>query len=141
MKLNELKDIIRTVVKEEIAQSIPIILSEMANALGGNTPPTNTPASMLNETVHHYTATQPVRRAQPAPVPPHGKKIYTHNTALNDVLNATRGGIPQTEMGGMVMQEESMEVAEPMPGEVDIMGMDFRERLAKANAIANQRRG
>lgn len=95
MKKNELVEIIRTLVKEEVHNALPQLLMEvLAEKMTEN-------SSAILESKN--TATAPVRKPnfnvqldspiakQPAQPP----KIFTKNPVLNQILNETVGGVPQ----------------------------------------------
>ena len=95
MKKNELVDIIRTLVKEEVNNALPQLLMEvLAERLSENSA-----AILENRTA---TKQQPVKSkvevfmeepSVPAPVA-QPQKMYSKNPILNQVLNETTGGVP-----------------------------------------------
>lgn len=94
MKKNELVDIIRTLVKEEVNNALPQLLMEvLAEKLSENS------AAILEN--RSTVAPQPVRNKVEvfleAPVTaaaPQPQKLYSKNPILNQVLNETTGGVP-----------------------------------------------
>ena len=95
MKKNEIVDIIRTLVKEEVNNALPQLLMEvLAERLSENSA-----AILENRTA---TKQQPVKSkvevfmeepSVPAPVA-QPQKMYSKNPILNQVLNETTGGVP-----------------------------------------------
>ena len=88
MKTQELKEIIRSVVKEELQKSLPTlipnILSEILTGQGKPVVSENSePPKVLQK---------PSETVQPAKKT---FKKYTNNDALNAVLNETVGGVPR----------------------------------------------
>lgn len=95
MKKNELVDIIRTLVKEEVNNALPQLLMEvLAERLSENS------AAILENRA--FTSQQSVKSKvqvfmeEPlAPVPvAQPQKMYSKNPLLNQVLNETTGGVP-----------------------------------------------
>jgi hypothetical protein len=98
MKKNELVDIIRTLVKEEVHNALPQILMEVlaekmtensAAILESRKQPEQAQVRKPNFNVG---LDEPVKK-QPAPAP----KMFTKNPLLNQVLNETVGGVPLEE--------------------------------------------
>jgi hypothetical protein len=95
MKKNELVDIIRTLVKEEVNNALPQLLMEvLAERLSENSA-----AILENRTA---TTQQSVKSkvevfmeepSAPAPVA-QPQRMYSKNPLLNQVLNETTGGVP-----------------------------------------------
>jgi len=87
MKTQELKEIIRSVVKEELQKSLPTLIPNiLSEILTGQSKPT------VSENLEKPKVSQkPIEN-----VPPTKKtfKKYTNNDALNAVLNETVGGVP-----------------------------------------------
>jgi hypothetical protein len=94
MKKNELVDIIRTLVKEEVNNALPQLLMEvLAEKMSENSA-----AILENRAV---PTPQPVKNkvavfleAPVATVAPKPQRIYSKNPILNQVLNETTGGVP-----------------------------------------------
>ena len=96
MKVNVLKKLIGDVVRKEVKAVVREELAKfkMDDILGENTKPQS-----LTEAV------QPRKMVQPSV-----KKQYTKNSALNEILNSTVGGIQQGGDGISNIMEESEEV-------------------------------
>tara|TARA_B100000242_G_C43046034_1_gene488270 strand:+ start:1000 stop:1407 length:408 start_codon:yes stop_codon:yes gene_type:complete len=86
MKKQELVSIIRKAVKEELSESLPLLLKE---ALSSN--------KIVKESKQKI---DPVGLAKKALSSNKPQKQFTKNAAINKILNETVGGIPQE--GGMV---------------------------------------
>lgn len=95
MKKNELVDIIRTLVKEEVHNALPQLLMEVlaekmtensAAILESKKQDQPTPSKKPNFNVG---LDEPVQKQSAQP-----PKMYTKNPILNQVLNETVGGVP-----------------------------------------------
>ena len=95
MKKNELVDIIRTLVKEEVNNALPQLLMEvLAERLSENSAAIlENRAATIQQSVKSKVE---VFMEQPnAPVPvAQPQKMYSKNPLLNQVLNETTGGVP-----------------------------------------------
>lgn len=97
MKKNELVDIIRTLVKEEVHNALPQLLMEVlaekmtenSTSILESSKQTTAPAKRPNLNVQ---LDEPVKKQTSQP-----SKVYTKNPILNQVLNETIGGVPQEE--------------------------------------------
>jgi PBP1b-binding outer membrane lipoprotein LpoB len=97
MKKNELVDIIRTLVKEEVHNALPQLLMEVlaekmtenSTSILESSKQTTAPAKRPNFNVQ---LDEPVKKQTSQP-----SKVYTKNPILNQVLNETIGGVPQEE--------------------------------------------
>lgn len=95
MKKNELVDIIRTLVKEEVNNALPQLLMEvLAERLSDNSAAilenrTTTKQQPVKSKVEVFVEepSVPALVAQP-------QKMYSKNPILNQVLNETTGGVP-----------------------------------------------
>lgn len=128
MKKNELVDIIRTLVKEEVHNALPQLLMEVlaekmtensSAILESRKQPEATPAKKPNFNVG---LDEPVRK-QPAPTP----KMYSKNPILNQVLNETVGGVPVEES-----TPSAIDTLQSLPKEVLAENKDV---AAVANAL------
>ena len=130
MKKNELVDIIRTIVKEEVHNALPQLLMEvLAEKMSENS------AAILESKKQQEQAPtrkpsfnvgleEPVKRqAVQAP------KIFTKNPLLNQVLNETVGGIPTEEQTSVA---SALDVIKTLPA--DVLN-ENREVAAVANAL------
>ena len=124
MKKNELVDIIRTLVKEEVHNALPQILMEVlaekmtensAAILESKKQQEQIPTRKPNFNVD---VEAPVKK-QPAPAP----KMFTKNPLLNQVLNETVGGVPL---------EESC----PTPSAIDVIKTLPKEALNENKEVA-----
>ena len=88
MKSQELKEIIRSVVKEELQKSLPTLIPNiLSEILTGQSKP------VVSEKLETPKVSQkPSENIQPAKKT---FKKYTNNEALNAVLNETVGGVPR----------------------------------------------
>ena len=88
MKTQELKEIIRSVIKEELQKTLPTLIPNiLSEILTGQSKPVVSEKLETPKVSH-----KPSENIQPA------KKIfkkYTNNEALNAVLNETVGGVPR----------------------------------------------
>lgn len=142
MKAQELKEIIRSVVKEELQKSLPTLIPNiLSEILSGQS----------KQIVNEKTETQKVIQ-QPKQVETVSKKQfkkYTNNDVLNAVLNETVGGLPregayvglmgalQSEASNGVHINESVNVQQITPVNeeqskvLNVINRDFR-KLMKA---------
>jgi hypothetical protein len=139
MKKNELVEIIRTLVKEEVHNTLPQLLMEvLAEKM------TESSASILENKAEKKQAVQPVAKKQIASQP---TKQYTNNPILNQVLNETVGGVPQEEttstsaidvLNNLTPQQlnENKEVA----GVANALNKDYRALLKAVDAKAKTKR-
>lgn len=84
MKKSELVKIIRTAVRQELHESLPVVLSEIMNERGS-----------VVEEADPIELTKKVLSSTETKQKPKEQKIYSRNEALNKVLNETVGGLPQ----------------------------------------------
>jgi hypothetical protein len=139
MKKDELVEIIRTLVKEEIHNTLPQLLMEvLAEKMNENS------ASILeNKVEKKQTVPSPAPRK---PTPPQTPKQYTNNPILNQVLNETVGGVPQEAepssaidvLNNLTPQQlnENKEVA----GVANALNKDYRALLKAVDAKAKTKR-
>jgi hypothetical protein len=146
MKKNELVDIIRTLVKEEVHNALPQLLMEVlaekmtessaAILEAKKTDPT--PAKKPNFNVG---LDKPVKKQAAQP-----QKMYSKNPILNQVLNETTGGVPQEAetnsavdvLNNLTPQQlnENKEVA----AVASALKKDYRALLKAAEAKAKTKR-
>lgn len=88
MKTQELKEIIRSVIKEELQKTLPTLIPNiLSEILTGQSKP------MVSEKLETPKVShKPSENIQPAKKT---FKKYTNNEALNAVLNETVGGVPR----------------------------------------------
>ena len=139
MKSNELKEIIRAVIREELDKTLPTLIPKvLTEVLSGKkmaiTDSTSTVKSVVKESIEK----------------PKEIKKYTNNPVLNEILNQTVVKIPREDsMAGLESQfksqafagmqiNESVQVSEPEPvapvteeqGKVmDVLKRDFRSLM------------
>lgn len=119
MKKNELIEIIRTLVKEEVHNTLPQLLMEvLAEKLTGQEVLTEKASEAPKRKVN-VGLEAPIKQA-PAQAP----KMFTKNPILNQVLNETIGGVPQEK-------EESA-----APSTLDVIKTLPREVLAENKEVA-----
>lgn len=143
MKTQELKEIIRSVVKEELQKSLPTLIPNiLSEILTGQSKPT-----VSENTEKPKVSQKPVETTQTTKKT---FKKYTNNDVLNAVLNETVGGIPregayvglmeslQSEAVGGLNINESVQIPEPITPVneeqskvLNIINKDFR-KLMKA---------
>lgn len=124
MKKTELIEIIRTLVKEEVHNTLPQLLMEvLAEKLTGQEvlteKVTEAPKRKINVGLE-----APIKQA-PAQTP----KVFTKNSILNQVLNETVGGIPQEVESST---QSTLDVIKTIPQE---MLNENKEVAAVANAL------
>jgi len=124
MKKTELIEIIRTLVKEEVHNTLPQLLMEvLAEKLTGQEvlteKVTEAPKRKINVGLE-----APIKQA-PAQTP----KVFTKNSILNQVLNETVGGIPQEAESST---QSTLDVIKTIPQE---MLNENKEVAAVANAL------
>lgn len=95
MKKNELVDIIRTLVKEEVNNALPQLLMEvLAEKLSENSAAIlENRAATIQQSVKSKVEVFMEQPSAPAPVA-QPQKMYSKNPLLNQVLNETTGGVP-----------------------------------------------
>jgi hypothetical protein len=130
MKKNELVDIIRTIVKEEVHNALPQLLMEVlaekmsensASILESRKQADQVPTRKPNFNVG---LEEPVKKQQvQAP------KVYTKNPLLNQVLNETVGGVPIEEQ---TSAPSAIDVIKTLPKEAL---NENKEVAAVANAL------
>lgn len=89
MKTQELKEIIRSIVKEELERSLPSLIPNILGEMFSN---------KSKEIVNENTEPQKIVQKSISNTQPTIKKSfkkYTNNDALNAVLNETVGGVPK----------------------------------------------
>lgn len=119
MKKNELVDIIRTLVKEEVHNALPQLLMEvLAEKLTGQEVLTEKVVEAPKRKVN-VGLEAPIKQA-----PVQSPKMFTKNPILNQVLNETIGGVPQEK-------EESA-----APSTLDVIKTLPREVLAENKEVA-----
>ena len=102
MKKSELVEIIRTVVREEIENSLPQFLMEvLAEKISGQSPIVENkkpqPVQVVSRKKPSVTLEAPLKMA-PVAAP----RLFAKDPALNAVLNETVGGIPtEQEVSGI----------------------------------------
>lgn len=130
MKKNELVDIIRTIVKEEVNEALPQLLMEvLAEKITKNS------ESILEST----KSAKPISTKKPnfnvgldEPVkkqPLQAPKVFTKNPILNQVLNETIGGVPVEEEASA---PSAIDVIKTLPKEAL---NENKEVAAVANAL------
>lgn len=143
MKTQELKEIIRSVIKEELQKTLPTLIPNiLSEILTGQSKP------VVSEKLETPKVSQkPYENIQPAKKT---FKKYTNNDALNAVLNETVGGVPRegsyvglmsalrSESLGVANINESVEIPQqitPVNEEqakvLNVINRDFR-KLMKA---------
>jgi hypothetical protein len=124
MKKTELIEIIRTLVKEEVHNTLPQLLMEvLAEKLTGQEVLTEKVVEAPKRRVN-VGLEAPIKQAQ-AQVP----KIFTKNPILNQVLNETVGGVPQE---AELSTPSTLDVIKTIPKE---MLNENKEVAAVANAL------
>jgi hypothetical protein len=95
MKKNELVDIIRTLVKEEVNNALPQLLMEvLAERLSENSAAIlENRAATTQQSVKSKVEVFMEEPSAPAPVA-QPQRMYSKNPLLNQVLNETTGGVP-----------------------------------------------
>jgi hypothetical protein len=149
MKKNELVDIIRTIVKEEVHSALPQLLMEvLAEKMTENS------SSILESRKQQEQAPtrkpnfnvgleEPVKK-QAVQTP----KIFTKNPLLNQVLNETVGGIPTEEQ---TSASSALDVIKTLPKDVlnenkevaaveNALNRDYSKLIKAADAKAKAKR-
>jgi len=129
MKKNELVDIIRTIVKEEVHSALPQLLMEvLAEKMSENSAAileaNKTPTNQVKRPNFNVGLEEPVKK-QPVQPP----KMYTKNPLLNQVLNETVGGVPTEEQ---TSTPSAIDVIKTLPKEAL---NENKEVAAVANAL------
>jgi hypothetical protein len=89
MKKQELINIIRTAVKQELRESLPKMIKEILNPSENHSP-------MIKETDPVKLTEQVLKNSKQVVSTSKKPKIkFSKNLAINEALNATRGGVPQ----------------------------------------------
>lgn len=127
MKKNELVDIIRTIVKEEVNNALPQLLMEvLAEKITQNS------GAILesNKTTSEKKINLNVKFEEPIkPQQVQAPKMFTKNPLLNQVLNETVGGVPVEEE---VASTSALDVIKTLPKEALNENKDV---AAVANAL------
>ena len=124
MKKNELVDIIRTLVKEEVHNALPQLLMEvLAEKLTGQEVLTEKVVEAPKRKIN-VGLESPIKQASVQP-----PKMFTKNPVLNQVLNETIGGVPQEEEASST---STLDVIKTLPKEVLA---ENKEVAAVANAL------
>jgi hypothetical protein len=133
MKKTELVEIIRTLVKEEVNNTLPQLLMEvLAEKI------TNNSSAILETNKHVQPVKQPVTpRRSPSvsfeggvkQAPIQAPRIFSSNPILNQVLNETVGGIPNENS---VSAPSALDTIQNLPREVLAENKDV---AAVANAM------
>lgn len=124
MKKNELIEIIRTLVKEEVHNTLPQLLMEvLAEKLTGQEMLTEKVAEAPKRKVH-VDLESPVKQA-----PVQAPKMFSKNPILNQILNETVGGIPQE---ADTSSSSTLDIIKTIPKE---MLNENKEVAAVANAL------
>ena len=89
MNKEELKQIIRSIVREEVERALPNVLVEILASKVGD-------REMVTE-----VAQAPIQR-RPVVAAPRPQQKFSSNPILNQVLNDTRGGVPADPEAKMV---------------------------------------
>jgi hypothetical protein len=130
MKKNELVDIIRTIVKEEVNNALPQLLMEvLAEKITQNSdaileskrPMASIPTKTTNFNVKFDG---PIKQQTPQPM-----KMFAKNPILNQILNETVGGVPYEEASA----PSAMDVIKTLPMETL---NENKEMAAVANALS-----
>lgn len=130
MKKNELVDIIRTIVKEEVNNALPQLLMEVlaekitqnsGAILESNKTAAAVPEKKINLNVKFEEPIKPQQVQAP--------KMFTKNPLLNQVLNETVGGVPVEEE---VASTSALDVIKTLPKEALNENKDV---AAVANAL------
>lgn len=138
MKKDELVEIIRTLVKEEIHNALPQLLMEVL----AEKMTENSAAILENKTEKKQAPVSILKKS--APQPP---KQYTNNPVLNQVLNETVGGVPLEDtttksaidvLNNLTPQQlnENKEVA----GVANALNKDYRALLKAVDTKAKLKR-
>lgn len=142
MKKSELENLIRDIVQEEVRNAMPIILTEVANAISGKKP-------FLRESVRttSVAAVRPIQRPQVKPKPQVvSEKKFSSNPVLNAILNETEGGISYDDPSSYpaTMMNEGVEMPEGETEDVGVptnfMQKDYRGFLKKMDKAAQNSR-
>lgn len=124
MKKNELVDIIRTLVKEEVHNALPQLLMEvLAEKLTGQEVLTEKVVEAPKRKIN-VGLESPIKQA-----PIQATKLFTKNPILNQVLNETVGGVPQE---AETTTKSTLDVIKTLPKEVL---NENKEVAAVANAL------
>lgn len=128
MKKNELVEIIRTLVKEEVHNALPQILMEvLAEKMTENSSAIlesrKQPEQAITRKPNFNVGLDEPIKKQPAAAP----KMFTKNPLLNQVLNETVGGVPVEESA-----PSAIDTLQNLPKEVL---NENKEVAAVANAL------
>jgi hypothetical protein len=161
MKTNELRDILKVLVEEEVQKQLPKLLFEMLDLKSKPIlkEQTEFQAAKRSEQLHNNVVVQPPVRTQVSQQPRVMKK-YTNNPMLNQILNETTPGLPQTQYGSSLVElsdggfgqvggdDQSQMINEniqysdyqpqetaPSPAPLNIFNRDFKAILEKSKKI------
>lgn len=146
MKKNELVEIIRTLIKEELNNSLPQYLTEvLAQRLLEGTQPQPAPIREVRSPVVHAQPQRPTSqpRRSPhvvleSPLKQQPMKTFSTDPVLNKVLNETIGGIPQDAAAGIELGaiDENALTPEQQDVAAGLMNIDYKSIL-KASRRGN----
>jgi len=127
MKKNELVEIIRTLVKEEVHNALPQLLMEvLAEKMTENSAAIleskSQPSAPARKPSVSVQLEEPIKK-QPTQAP----KMFTKNPILNQILNETVGGVPQEQAA-----PSAIDTIQTLPKEVL---NENKEVAAVANAL------
>jgi hypothetical protein len=149
MKKNELVDIIRTIVKEEVHNALPQLLMEVlaekmtensAAILESKKQQEQSPARKPNFNVGLEEPAK--KQAVQAP------RIFTKNPLLNQVLNETVGGIPTEEQTSVAsaldviktLPKEALNENKEVAAVANALNRDYSKLIKAADAKAKAKR-
>jgi hypothetical protein len=121
MNKEELKQIIRSIVREEVERALPNVLVEILTSKVGD-------REMVTE-----VAQAPIQR-RPVAAAPRPQQKFSSNPILNQVLNDTRGGVPADPEAEMVSAE--MPVAGAQVSVLDKIRSIPKAQLAENKEVA-----
>lgn len=148
MKTQELKEMIRSVVKEELQKSLPTLIPNILSEILSNQTKQMVSEKTVSQKIVQNTIPSSQVKQSESPTKKTFKK-YTNNDVLNAVLNETVGGLPregayvglmgalQSEASNGVHINESVNVQQITPVNeeqskvLNVINRDFR-KLMKA---------
>ena len=147
MKKNELVDIIRTLVKEEVNNALPQLLMEvLAERLSENSAAIlENRAATTQQSVKSKVEVFMEEPSAPAPVA-QPQRMYSKNPLLNQVLNETTGGVPtETTMQSSVdilqqLTPQQLNENKEVAAVANALKKDYRSLLKAMDKKINEKR-
>ena len=131
MTKNDLLNVIRVIVQEEVRSQLPNILIEILSEKTGSD----------RQVVSERAPAPAARPAAKKSSPPTAPKKYSNNPALNVILNETVGGVPPEDDVGVTIPQEVLSENAAVASVASAMNRDYRQLLKAADKAVKASRG